>query len=120
MFFYFYSGAFTLPTLKRTIISDIPFLLASLMSNNSSGVRGAKKYDEARGIWQARVDGGWRFYSVIPLTFYTKKRPEDPNFLSTGERNKGFFMEDKMKTPPSYTEGGTVRWHGDRHPVSNG
>jgi len=21
----------------------------------------AKKYDEPRGIWQARVDGGWRF-----------------------------------------------------------
>ncbi len=25
----------------------------------------AKKYDEARGIWQARVDGGWRFYFTI-------------------------------------------------------
>ncbi len=25
----------------------------------------AKKYDEARGIWQARVNGGWRFYFVI-------------------------------------------------------
>ena len=22
----------------------------------------AKKYDEARGIWQARVNRGWRFY----------------------------------------------------------
>jgi len=25
----------------------------------------AKKYDEARGIWQARIDGGWRLYFVI-------------------------------------------------------
>ncbi len=25
----------------------------------------AKKYDEARGIWQARVNGGWRFYFTI-------------------------------------------------------
>ncbi len=25
----------------------------------------AKKYDEARDIWQARVNGGWRFYFQI-------------------------------------------------------
>lgn len=25
----------------------------------------AKKYDETRGIWQARVNGGWRFYFQI-------------------------------------------------------
>jgi mRNA interferase RelE/StbE len=25
----------------------------------------AKKYDEARNIWQARVTGGWRFYFSI-------------------------------------------------------
>jgi len=25
----------------------------------------AKKYDEARDIWQARVTGGWRFYFRI-------------------------------------------------------
>lgn len=25
----------------------------------------AKKYDEARGIWQARVNEGWRFYFTI-------------------------------------------------------
>jgi mRNA-degrading endonuclease RelE of RelBE toxin-antitoxin system len=24
-----------------------------------------KKYDESRGIWQARVNGGWRFYFLI-------------------------------------------------------
>ncbi len=25
----------------------------------------AKKYDEARDLWQARVNGGWRFYFQI-------------------------------------------------------
>ena len=25
----------------------------------------AKKYDQARGLWQARVNGGWRFYFRI-------------------------------------------------------
>ena len=25
----------------------------------------AKKYDEARSIWQAQVNGGWRFYFTI-------------------------------------------------------
>jgi plasmid maintenance system killer protein len=25
----------------------------------------AKKYDKTRGIWQAWVDGGWRFYFTI-------------------------------------------------------
>ncbi len=25
----------------------------------------SKKYDEARGIWQARVNVGWRFYFTI-------------------------------------------------------
>ncbi len=30
----------------------------------------AKKYDEARGIWQARVNGGWRFYFKIEGDVY--------------------------------------------------
>ena len=31
----------------------------------------AKKYDEVRGIWQARVNGGWRFYfQIIGDTYY--------------------------------------------------
>jgi mRNA-degrading endonuclease RelE of RelBE toxin-antitoxin system len=25
----------------------------------------AKKYDETRNIWQARVEGGWRFISLL-------------------------------------------------------
>ena len=30
----------------------------------------AKRYDEQRGIWQARVDGGWRFYFTIEADTY--------------------------------------------------
>lgn len=30
----------------------------------------AKKYDEARSIWQARVNGGWRFYFIIKGDLY--------------------------------------------------
>ena len=30
----------------------------------------AKKYDEARGIWQVRVNGGWRFYFRIEGDLY--------------------------------------------------
>ncbi len=30
-----------------------------------------KKYDESRGIWQARVDGGWRFYFTVEEDLYT-------------------------------------------------
>jgi hypothetical protein len=31
----------------------------------------AKKYDEARGIWQARVTRSWRFYFTIEDDIYT-------------------------------------------------
>ncbi len=30
----------------------------------------AKKYDESRDIWQARVNGGWRFYFRIAPDSY--------------------------------------------------
>lgn len=30
----------------------------------------AKKYEESRGIWQARVNGGWRFYFTIEGDVY--------------------------------------------------
>lgn len=30
----------------------------------------AKKYDEANDIWQARVNGGWRFYFRIEGDLY--------------------------------------------------
>jgi len=30
----------------------------------------AKKYDEARDIWQARINSGWRFYFKIEEDVY--------------------------------------------------
>ncbi len=30
----------------------------------------AKKYDEARDLWQARVNGGWRLYFQIKSDIY--------------------------------------------------
>ncbi len=40
----------------------------------------AKKYDESRGIWQARVDKGVRFYFLIKgdtyILLYIKKHPK--------------------------------------------
>jgi plasmid maintenance system killer protein len=30
----------------------------------------AKKYDEAHNVWQARVNGGWRFYFRIEADTY--------------------------------------------------
>jgi mRNA-degrading endonuclease RelE of RelBE toxin-antitoxin system len=38
---------------------------ALLVSNLRHPSLRAKKYDEARDIWQARVNGGWRFNFTI-------------------------------------------------------
>jgi len=39
--------------------------LAPLLQNRRHPSLQAKKYDEARGIWQARATLGWRFYFLI-------------------------------------------------------
>ena len=39
--------------------------LALLLQNLRHPSLRTKKYDEARGIWQARVTKGWRFYFTI-------------------------------------------------------
>ena len=39
--------------------------LAFLLQNLRHPSLQAKKYDEARDIWQAWVNGGWRFYFQI-------------------------------------------------------
>ncbi len=39
--------------------------VALLLSNLRHPSLRAKKYDEARGIWQARVTRDWRFYFTI-------------------------------------------------------
>jgi hypothetical protein len=43
---------------------------ALLLSNPRHPSLRAKKYDEARGIWQARVTRDWRFYFIIEAGAY--------------------------------------------------
>jgi len=49
------------PQTQRACDRRLTFLLRDLRHPS----RHAKKYDETRGIWQARIDGGWRLYFVI-------------------------------------------------------
>lgn len=49
------------PEIQRAVDRRIALLLQNLRHPSLR----AKKYDEARNIWQARVDGGWRFYFKI-------------------------------------------------------
>ena len=44
--------------------------LALLVENLRHPSLRAKKYDEVRDIWQARVNKGWRFYFVIRGDLY--------------------------------------------------
>jgi mRNA-degrading endonuclease RelE of RelBE toxin-antitoxin system len=44
--------------------------LAHLLRNIRHPSLRAKKHDESRGIWQARVNGGWRFYFIINGDLY--------------------------------------------------
>jgi mRNA-degrading endonuclease RelE of RelBE toxin-antitoxin system len=50
-----------LPHIQRACDRRLALLLRDLRHPSLR----AKKYDEAKGIWQARVDGGWRLYFVI-------------------------------------------------------
>jgi plasmid maintenance system killer protein len=45
--------------------------LAHLLANSSHPSLRAKKYDEARDLWQARVNNDWRFYFTIEGDVYT-------------------------------------------------
>lgn len=49
------------PTIQRAFNRCIALLLHNFRHPSLR----AKKYDEARGIWQARLNGGWRFYFTI-------------------------------------------------------
>ena len=44
--------------------------IALLVQNLRHPSLRAKKYDESRDIWQARVNGGWRFYFKIEGDIY--------------------------------------------------
>lgn len=51
---------------RRDFGKQLGFLLNNLRHPSLQ----AKKYDEARDIWQARVNGGWRFYFRIEDDVY--------------------------------------------------
>jgi len=55
------------PRIQRAFDRRLVFLLTNLKHPSLR----AKKYDEARDIWQARVNGGWRFYFKIEGDHYT-------------------------------------------------
>ncbi len=54
------------PYIRRACDRRLGFLLRDLRHPSLH----AKKYDEAHGIWQARVDGGWRLYFLIKDDVY--------------------------------------------------
>ena len=54
------------PRIQRAVDRRIAFLVQNLRHPSLH----AKKYDEARDIWQARVNGGWRFYFTIEGYLY--------------------------------------------------
>jgi mRNA interferase RelE/StbE len=49
------------PALQRRADKQFSFLAANLRHPSLD----AKKYDESRGVWQARVTRGYRFYFTI-------------------------------------------------------
>ena len=51
---------------RRAFYKQITFLAANLHHPSLH----AKKYDEPRGIWQARVNKDWRFYFIIAADTY--------------------------------------------------
>lgn len=53
-------------TIRKAFDKQVGFLLLDLRHPSLR----AKKYDETRGVWQARVTGSWRFYFVIERDVY--------------------------------------------------
>lgn len=54
------------PIIQKAVDRRIGLLLQNLRHPSLR----AKKYDEAQGIWQARVNGGWRLYFTIEGDLY--------------------------------------------------
>jgi mRNA-degrading endonuclease RelE of RelBE toxin-antitoxin system len=55
------------PDIQRALEKQLGHLLRDLRHPSLR----AKKYDEARGIWQARITRGWRLYFLIEGDTYT-------------------------------------------------
>jgi len=51
---------------QNAYLKQVAFLQQNLLHPSLR----AKKYDEERGIWQARVTRGWRFYFLIGTGAY--------------------------------------------------
>ena len=54
------------PNVRRAFEKQLRFLAAKLQHPSLH----AKKYDEARDLWQARVNKAWRFYFTITDDIY--------------------------------------------------
>ena len=54
------------PAIKRAFLKHVAFLLKNIRHPSLR----AKKYDEARDTWQARVNDAWRFYFQIQRETY--------------------------------------------------
>ena len=54
------------PSVRRPFQKQLRFLAAKLQHPSLH----AKKYDESRDLWQARVNKGWRFYFLIQDDVY--------------------------------------------------
>jgi mRNA interferase RelE/StbE len=52
------------PVVRKAFAKQLGFLLNNLAHPSLH----AKKYNEAKDIWQARVNRNWRFYFVIQET----------------------------------------------------
>jgi mRNA-degrading endonuclease RelE of RelBE toxin-antitoxin system len=54
------------PHVRRAFQKQLRFLAANLQHPSLH----AKKYDESRNVWQARVNKYWRFFFMIVDDFY--------------------------------------------------
>lgn len=54
------------PNIRRAFQKQLRFLAVNLQHPSLH----AKKYDEARDLWQARVNKAWRFYFTITENTY--------------------------------------------------
>ncbi len=54
------------PDIQRAFDRRLTFLLRDIRHPSLH----AKKYDKARGIWQARITRNWRFYFTIEADTY--------------------------------------------------
>lgn len=52
------------PAVQKAFIKQLSFLVRNIQHPSLH----AKKYDESRAIWQARVNDDWRFISRSPVT----------------------------------------------------